>query len=169
MHKIALLFHVIFKIHTIILTGNARLVSEWLRVGYTQGNMNSDNTLLAGRTIDYGPYGWLERFDPSYQPFTSDGEGKFSFLKQPTAMNVNVAVLGESIEVLIHAALQRDGITDPRIVSENIGRVRDLAHMEFERQFVPVYENMRRAKLGLSTTQSDDATLFSDLDKLLFK
>ena len=40
--------------------GNAHLVAQWLRIGYTQGNMNSDNTLLAGRTLDYGPYGWME-------------------------------------------------------------------------------------------------------------
>lgn len=138
-------------------------------MGYTQGNMNSDNTLLAGRTIDYGPYGWLERFDPSYQPFTSDAEGKFRFFNQPTAMNVNMAVLGDSIEVLVQAALARDGVQDPRIMSDRVAEVRDLARFEFERQFAPVYESMRRAKLGLSTLQPDDAALWTDLDKLLYK
>lgn len=72
----------------------SELVANWLRVGYVQGNMNSDNTLLAGRTLDYGPFGWLERFDPLYQPFTSDGAGNFAFMRQPTAMGVNVRVLG---------------------------------------------------------------------------
>lgn len=138
-------------------------------MGYTQGNMNSDNTLLAGRTIDYGPYGWLERFDPSYQPFTSDAEGKFRFFNQPTAMNVNMAVLGDSIEVLVQAVLARDGVQDPRIISDRIAEVRDLARFEFELQFAPVYESMRRAKLGLSTLQPDDAALWTDLDKLLYK
>lgn len=131
--------------------------------------MNSDNTLLAGRTVDYGPYGWLERFDPSYQPFTSDAEGKFRFLNQPTAMNVNMAVLGESIEVLVQAALERQGVQNPRVISEYIGQVRDLARNEFERQFVPVYETMRRAKLGLSELHPDDSALWTDLDKLLYK
>jgi len=84
-------------------------------------------------------------------------------------MNVNMAVLGESIEVLVQAALQRDGVTDPRIISQHIAVVRDLARSEFERQFAPVYEAMRRAKLGLSTIQSDDAALWTDLDKLLYK
>ena len=60
----------------------AHLVTEWLRVGYCQGNMNSDNTLLGGRTLDYGPYGWVERYDPLYQPFTSDGDLKFAFMRQ---------------------------------------------------------------------------------------
>lgn len=72
----------------------SELVANWLRVGYVQGNMNSDNTLLAGRTLDYGPFGWLEKYDPLYQPFTSDGAGNFAFMRQPTAMGVNVRVLG---------------------------------------------------------------------------
>ena len=76
----------------------AALVAEWLRVGYVQGNMNSDNTLLGGRTLDYGPYGWMERYDPHYQPFTSDPVGNFAFVRQPTAMSVNDAVLGELSE-----------------------------------------------------------------------
>jgi uncharacterized protein YdiU (UPF0061 family) len=71
------------------------LMSEWLRVGYCQGNMNSDNTLLGGRTLDYGPYGWMEMFHPYYQPFTSDPGGNFSFMNQPEAMGVNVTVLGK--------------------------------------------------------------------------
>lgn len=57
--------------------------------------MNSDNTLLGGRTIDYGPYGWMERYDPYYQPFTSDRSGNFAFIRQPTTMAVNVQVLGK--------------------------------------------------------------------------
>lgn len=73
----------------------ARLVANWLRVGYVQGNMNSDNTLLSGATIDYGPFGWMERYDPQYQPFTSDRRGDFAFSRQPVAMELNVAVLGE--------------------------------------------------------------------------
>jgi uncharacterized protein YdiU (UPF0061 family) len=74
----------------------ATLVAHWLRVGYVQGNMNSDNTLLSGATIDYGPYGWMERYDPFYQPFTSDSRGNFAFVRQPSAMNLNVAVLGKN-------------------------------------------------------------------------
>lgn len=73
----------------------AHLVANWLRVGYVQGNMNSDNTLVGGATIDYGPYGWMERYDPMYQPFTSDRQGNFAFAQQPTAMQLNVSVLGK--------------------------------------------------------------------------
>ena len=78
----------------------ARLVASWLRVGYVQGNMNSDNTHLGGATIDYGPYGWMEKYDPLYQPFTSDRSGNFAFARQPNAMHLNVAVLGETFILL---------------------------------------------------------------------
>jgi uncharacterized protein YdiU (UPF0061 family) len=86
----------------------AFLVTQWLRVGYVQGNMNSDNTLLGGRTLDYGPYGWMERYDPMYQPFTSDSDGKFAFIRQPTAMSVNLAVLGTLRYVACTVAVHTD-------------------------------------------------------------
>jgi uncharacterized protein YdiU (UPF0061 family) len=68
--------------------------------------MNSDNTLVGGRTMDYGPFGVLEQTDPLYQPFTSDREGKFAFMNQPQAMAVNVAVLGECLADFLRWQLQ---------------------------------------------------------------
>ena len=64
---------------------HAHTVAQWLRVGYVQGNMNSDNCLLSGRTMDYGPFGFLERYEPVWSPFTSDMERKFGFERQPVA------------------------------------------------------------------------------------
>ena len=80
------------------MTANARLVVHWLRVGYCQGNMNSDNTSLAGRTIDYGPFGFMESYNHAYQPFTSDATAKnFAFGNQAKAMHKNVTVLGTTV------------------------------------------------------------------------
>jgi uncharacterized protein YdiU (UPF0061 family) len=64
------------------------LVAHWLRVGYCQGNFNSDNTSLGGFTLDYGPFGFMELFDPEYQPWTGGG-WHFSFLNQPEAAHRN--------------------------------------------------------------------------------
>lgn len=66
----------------------ATLSVAWLRVGYVQGNMNSDNCLLSGRTMDYGPFGFVERYEPYWSPFTSDMERKFGFERQPLAAQV---------------------------------------------------------------------------------
>ncbi len=64
------------------------LVAEWIRVGYTQGNFNSDNCALGGFTLDYGPFGFIDNFDPYYQPWTGGGR-HFSFLNQPQAAEKN--------------------------------------------------------------------------------
>lgn len=64
------------------------LVADWLRVGYCQGNFNSDNCAAGGFTLDYGPFGFCGRFDPFYQPWTGGGR-HFSFLNQPFAAQQN--------------------------------------------------------------------------------
>lgn len=61
------------------------LVTEWLRVGYCQGNFNSDNCGAGGITLDYGPFGFCEYFDPYFQPWTGGGR-HFSFFNQPLAL-----------------------------------------------------------------------------------
>ncbi len=159
-----------FHLH-IVFIGNAYLVSEWLRVGYTQGNMNSDNTQLAGRTIDYGPYGWLERFDPRYQPFTSDSDGKFSFMSQPTAMNVNMIVLGQSMEILLKAVLDRLGRDryDEAAGYRYLTETQALAKSGFQDRFKIHYDEMRRRKLGLDRFESGDESLWNDLLSLMYR
>jgi uncharacterized protein YdiU (UPF0061 family) len=73
----------------------AYMVSQWLRVGYIQGNVNSDNTLLSGATVDYGPFGFMERYEPFYTVFTSDPLGRAGFMRQPDCLHLNVTVLGK--------------------------------------------------------------------------
>ena len=64
------------------------LVANWIRVGYCQGNFNSDNCAAGGFTLDYGPFGFIDMFDPKYQPWTGGGV-HFSFLNQPQAAERN--------------------------------------------------------------------------------
>ena len=66
----------------------SRLVADWVRVGYCQGNFNSDNCSVGGRTLDYGPFGFIEAYDPTFQMWIGGGE-HFSFLNQPLAAMVN--------------------------------------------------------------------------------
>jgi uncharacterized protein YdiU (UPF0061 family) len=144
---------------------NAQLVTEWVRVGYTQGNMNSDNTLLAGRTIDYGPYGWLERFDPAYQPFTSDGDKKFSFLQQPNAMGVNVAVLGSCLQPLIKHVCAVHGVSRDE-EKEHLQQLQQIAEVEFVDAFWEAYNTVRRRKIGLLHFQKE---LWDALEALMYR
>ena len=143
----------------------AFLVTEWLRVGFVQGNMNSDNTLLGGRTVDYGPYGFLEDYNPFYQPFTSDTDGKFAYIRQASAMSVNVKVLGRSIEKLLSAI-----VLDQNEKEKKLEEINKIADDEFENLFMKHYTAMQRSKLGLFG--DDDTTsirqLYKDLEQLMY-
>jgi len=76
----------------------AWLVAEWLRVGFVHGVMNTDNMSILGLTIDYGPYGWLEGYDPAWTPNTTDAEGRrYSYGNQPQIALWNLARLAEAL------------------------------------------------------------------------
>ena len=76
------------------------LVANWLRVGYCQGNFNSDNCAAGGFTLDYGPFGFCEIFDPRFQPWTGGGE-HFSFFNQPVAAEANYHMFWKSVRPLL--------------------------------------------------------------------
>ena len=76
------------------------LVANWLRVGYCQGNFNSDNCAAGGFTLDYGPFGFCEIFDPEFQPWTGGGE-HFSFFNQPAAAEANFHMFWTAVRPLL--------------------------------------------------------------------
>ncbi len=76
------------------------LISNWMRVGYCQGNFNSDNCAAGGFTLDYGPFGFCELFDPRFQPWTGGGE-HFSFFNQPSAAQINFRTFCSSLRPLL--------------------------------------------------------------------
>ncbi|AKG20461.1 protein adenylyltransferase SelO [Calothrix sp. 336/3] len=76
------------------------LVANWLRIGYCQGNFNSDNCAAGGFTLDYGPFGFCEIFDPWFQPWTGGGK-HFSFFNQPIAAEANYHMFWQSVRPLL--------------------------------------------------------------------
>ena len=78
------------------------MIVHWMRVGFVHGVMNTDNMSILGLTIDYGPYGWLEDYDPTWTPNTTDAQGRrYSFGNQPYIAHWNLAQLAQSIYPLI--------------------------------------------------------------------
>jgi uncharacterized protein YdiU (UPF0061 family) len=74
------------------------MIAHWMRVGFVHGVMNTDNMSILGLTIDYGPYGWLEGYDPMWTPNTTDAEGRrYSYGNQPQIGLWNLARLGEAL------------------------------------------------------------------------
>jgi uncharacterized protein YdiU (UPF0061 family) len=78
----------------------AALVANWLRVGYCQGNFNSDNCAAGGFTLDYGPFGFCEIFDTEFQPWTGGGK-HFSFFNQPAAAETNYHMFWAAVRPLL--------------------------------------------------------------------
>ena len=78
------------------------LIANWIRVGFCQGNFNSDNCAVGGFTLDYGPFGFMDMFDPKYQSWTGGGE-HFSFLNQPQAGQKNFHSFCTALQPLLKA------------------------------------------------------------------
>jgi serine/tyrosine/threonine adenylyltransferase len=80
----------------------AEMIIHWMRVGFVHGVMNTDNMSILGLTIDYGPYGWLENYDPDWTPNTTDAVGRrYRFGHQPAIAQWNLAQLANAIYPLI--------------------------------------------------------------------
>lgn len=136
------------------------LVANWIRVGYCQGNFNSDNCAVGGFTLDYGPFGFCDVFNPHYQPWTGGGH-HFSFLNQPSAAQRNFDMFCSALRPLL--ASHQDYLLKLDEIQSGFSKV-----METQ------MENMWTAKLGLSTlkTASDKAlcsVLLSELGTLMMQ
>ena len=112
------------------------LVTNWMRVGYCQGNFNSDNCAAGGFTLDYGPFGFCELFDPQFQPWTGGG-GHFAFLNQPVAAEANFHMFWKSLRLLI---LDHD---------KNLEEL-DQIRKDFESHMQAKLQDMWAKKLGLA-------------------
>ena len=126
------------------------LVANWMRVGYCQGNFNSDNCAAGGYTLDYGPFGFCELFDPRFQPWTGGGT-HFCFFNQPVAAETNFKMLWMSLRTLL------DGNTSAQ---EEL----DALHDGFAAVMQNAVEAMWASKLGLPVY---DESLVMDLLQLM--
>ena len=80
----------------------AEMIVHWMRVGFVHGVMNTDNMSILGLTIDYGPYGWLEDYDPNWTPNTTDsGQRRYRYGQQPQIAMWNLAQLGNALYPLV--------------------------------------------------------------------
>ena len=78
------------------------LMVDWMRLGFVHGVMNTDNMSILGLTIDYGPYGWLEGYDPQWTPNTTDAQGRrYAYGNQPAIAQWNLVRLAEALLPLI--------------------------------------------------------------------
>ena len=126
------------------------LVANWIRVGYCQGNFNSDNCAAGGFTLDYGPFGFIEMFDPKYQSWTGGGM-HFSFFNQPVAAFKNFKSFCSALKPLLSS--NKEALEELEKIENNFSKV-----MQEKMQ------NMWAKKLGLDKF---DFELFDELINLM--
>jgi uncharacterized protein YdiU (UPF0061 family) len=136
------------------------LVANWIRVGFCQGNFNSDNCAAGGFTLDYGPFGFCDMFNPNYQPWTGGGH-HFSFMNQPNAAQQNFGMFCSALKPLLAS-------------HQNSLLALDEIQREFPRLMQTQMDNMWAAKLGLSTLSTPDQNalckvLLSELKTLMIQ
>lgn len=122
----------------------ASLVAEWQSVGFCHGVLNTDNMSILGLTIDYGPFGFMDRFDPDHICNTSDPSGRYAYNKQPEICKWNCLMLAEALQVLV----PMDKLQP---------------HLEkYDEEFTKSYLAKMRKKFGILNTESpEDKTLIS--------
>lgn len=126
------------------------LVANWQRIGYCQGNFNSDNCAAGGFTLDYGPFGFCEIFDPKFQPWTGGGK-HFSYFNQPIAAEANYHMFCKALRPLLEE--------DAKALKE-FDQVRDGFEQAMDKQI----QKMWATKLGLKGYNSN---LFEELLQLM--
>jgi uncharacterized protein YdiU (UPF0061 family) len=132
-----------------VMRRTARLVAAWQAVGFAHGVMNTDNMSILGLTIDYGPYGFLDAYDPWFICNHSDERGRYAFANQPAVAVWNLRALALALSDLID--------TDTLVATLD----------DFERHFGAAYRSRMRAKLGLTTDEEGDDALIGDLLALM--
>ena len=123
----------------------ACMIAQWQACGFSHGVMNTDNMSILGETFDYGPYGFMEDYLPSYVCNHSDHQGRYAFKNQPYIGLWNCSALGHALSSLISEEVQGEIL------------------QTYEEIFQSTLAKIFREKLGLKQDQSEDAALIQGL------
>ncbi|MBB3048483.1 uncharacterized protein YdiU (UPF0061 family) [Litorivivens lipolytica] len=138
-----------------IIERQAKLIAKWQGLGFIHGVMNTDNMLLCGETVDYGPCAFMEAFDPATVFSSIDHGGRYAYGNQPHIGHWNLAGLAQALLPLLHD----DEDEAVKIAQAEINSYPDL--------HVAAYQHVLTRKLGLSDYRDEDDALVTDLLELL--
>jgi hypothetical protein len=127
----------------------AELIAGWQAVGFAHGVMNTDNMSILGITLDYGPYGFIDSYDPQFVCNHTDEQGRYSFINQPMIAHWNLRALALALSDLITTDVLLEKLTS------------------YEAYFGVKYRALMRAKLGLSREEEGDDQVIGDLLTLM--
>lgn len=154
---------------TEVCISTAQLMAHWMRVGFVHGVMNTDNMSILGLTIDYGPYGWLEGYEPDWTPNTTDAQGRrYRYINQPRVALWNLAQLANALYSLINdVELLQQALEKYRVEYERCAQ-RDMANKLGLSQFDPVKDQELTDNLlqALQTAEIDMTIFYRLLARL---
>lgn len=163
------------KMYEQVAIRTAYMVSGWQATGFCHGVINTDNMSILGLTIDYGPYAFLDKYDPEWICNHSDAEGRYAFQQQPAICLWNLGRLAFTLENLIGAQERVDDLEwleEQESDSEKERRLKDAAqhivvdilNQSFREVFLKDYRERMNAKLGLGSAEN---VRKEDLSKIL--
>ena len=141
----------------IVIEKQIQLITNWMRVGFIHGVMNTDNMTISGETIDYGPCAFMDTYDPETVFSSIDINGRYAYFNQPGIAKWNLTRFAESIIPLIND--NKDKAID--IATEIIN--------SFGKIYKKIFLEMMRKKLGLLGENDNDEKLINNLLSLMYK
>jgi serine/tyrosine/threonine adenylyltransferase len=132
-----------------------KTIAKWMGAGFVHGVMNTDNMSILGLTIDYGPYGWIDNFDPGWTPNTTDAQGKrYAFGRQPEIARWNLERLADALSMLYAN-------------DEEAGKALGPALNRFDENYNGEIATIYAGKFGLRALRANDSDLIGDLFALM--
>jgi uncharacterized protein YdiU (UPF0061 family) len=157
------------RLYRAVIRNNARTVAKWQAYGFMNGVLNTDNTSILGLSIDFGPFAFLDTFDPAYTPNHDDHMLRYSYRNQPSIIWWNLVRLGEALGEMMGAGSKVDdkdyvekGVSEgdaDELVKRAEGII-DRAGEEYKAVFLAEYKRVMTQRLGLKTEKESD---FEDL------
>ncbi|WP_239189905.1 protein adenylyltransferase SelO [Candidatus Nitrotoga sp. HW29] len=132
-----------------VITRTASLMAQWQAVGFAHGVMNTDNMSILGLTFDYGPFGFMETYDPGFICNHSDHGGRYAFDQQPQIGLWNLACLAQALTPII-------AVEEAQAALEN-----------YEPTYFKYYTELMGKKLGLTNASKEDAALVKSLLEMM--
>ncbi|EXJ93603.1 hypothetical protein A1O1_01995 [Capronia coronata CBS 617.96] len=161
------------RLYREIVRRNAKVVGMWQAYGFMNGVLNTDNTSIYGLSMDYGPFAFMDNFDPTYTPNHDDHMLRYSYRAQPSIIWWNLVRLGESLGEMIGAGDHVDdqvfvekGVTEEfaPVLIKRAETIIDQIADEYKAVFLSEYRRLMTLRIGLKTQKdSDFDVLFSEL------
>jgi uncharacterized protein YdiU (UPF0061 family) len=128
----------------------AEMIAHWQAVGFSHGVMNTDNMSILGLTLDYGPFGFMEEYDPNFVCNHTDHQGRYAFDQQPNVALWNLMRLADALS--------------PFIKTQDIKNGLEL----YEKTMIKTYSKLMRNKFGIDSPEDTDKDLISQFLKIMF-